>query len=375
MKKFFKIIFIALAIFIVAGCGETQSAENDSAAQNPPVAENKSAEDNKTVAQVSTTAENKPVESKPVEKVPPVEKNQPVVISFAGDCTLGGFKGSGYPFEDYWANGADYYFSNVKNIFAADDITFVNLEGPLTLNPQVAEKQFPMRGEPKYVEILKAGSVEICNLSNNHIYDCGEVGFNDTVKLLQDNNIKYCGEGYSAVIEVRGLKVGFLGFLGWYDGEDVRNEISTAINKMRPNVDVIITEFHWGAEKEYFADSTQESLAHFTIDSGADIVVGAHSHVVQGIELYKGKIIAYSLANFCFGANMNPVDKDTFILQTSIVKQGNNLVIMPQIIPCKISSVDYTNDFCPTPASGNEAARILNKIADSSKNYPQTINF
>lgn len=368
MLKYFKIIFIALVIFVLAGCGETQSAENNSAAQNPPVAENKSAEDNKNVAQDSKTTENKTV-----EQIPPVEKNQPVVISFAGDCTLGGFKGSGYPFEDYWANGAAYYFSNVKNIFGADDITFVNLEGPLTLNPQTAEKQFPMRGEPKYVEILKAGSVEICNLSNNHIYDCGDIGFYDTVKLLQDNNIKYCGEGYTSVIEVRGLKVGFLGFQGWYDGADIRNEISAAINQMRPNVDVVIAEFHWGAEKAYFADSTQESLAHFTIDSGADIVVGAHSHVVQGIELYKGKIIAYSLANFCFGANMNPTDKDTFILQTSIVKQGKNLVIMPQVIPCKISSVDYTNDFCPTPASGSEATRILNKIADSSKNYPQTI--
>ena len=364
MLKFFKIIFLVVVTFALVGCGETQSAENKPVAQDSNIAENKSAENNKS-----------PEENKTVEKVPPVEKNQPVVISFAGDCTLGGFKGSGYPFEDYWANGADYYFSNVKSIFAADDITFVNLEGPLTLNPQTAEKQFPMRGEPKYVEILKAGSVEICNLSNNHIYDCGEVGFNDTVKLLQDNNIKYCGEGYTSVIEVRGLKVGFLGFQGWYDSQEIRNEISAAIPKMRPNVDVIITEFHWGEEKAYFSDPEQDSLAHFTIDSGADIVVGAHPHVIQGIELYKGKIIAYSLANFCFGANMNPSDKDTFILQTSIIKQGNNIVIMPKVIPCKISSVDYTNDYCPTPATGSEAARILNKIADCSKIYPQTINF
>ena len=287
---------------------------------------------------------------------------------------MGGFTDDN-PFEDYWYYGADYYLGNVKDIFAADDITFVNLEGPLTLNPRVAVKKFPMRGEPKYIDILKAGSVEVCNLSNNHIYDCGEVGFFDTVNLLRENNIKYCGEGYSSVIEVRGVKIGFLGFQGWYDGADVRNEILTAINKIRPNVDVLTVEFHWGIEREYFSDPEQDSLAHFTIDSGADIVIGAHPHVVQGIELYRGKIIAYSLGNFCFGANINPSDKDTFILQTSILKQGKNLLIIPSVIPCKISSTDYTNDFCPTPAIGNEAARILNKIADCSKIYQQTINF
>ena len=362
MQKFFRIIFLVVIIFTFTSCGELENIKiEDLPAENiQPVEENKPAE-NKIETPKQTPTVTSP-------------QNKPVVISFAGDCTLGGFM-DGNPFEDYWYYGADYYLGNVKEIFAADDITFVNLEGPLTLNPRVAVKEFPMRGEPKYIDILKAGSVEVCNLSNNHIYDCGEVGFYDTIQHLQIGDIKFCGEGYSVIFEVRGVKIGFLGFQGWYNSQDVRDEVSAAINKMRPKVDVVIVEFHWGIEREYFSDSEEEGLAHFTIDSGADIVVGAHPHVVQGIELYKGKIIAYSLGNFCFGANVNPFDKDTFILQTTISKSGNNLVIIPNVIPCKISSTDYTNDFCPTPATGDEAIRILNKIADCSKIYQQTINF
>lgn len=363
MLELFQKFFLAVLIFAMAGCGETATPENIS-----PVENTQPATENNSAAEKPATPENI---SPPV----PNTENKPVVISFAGDCTLGSFKGAEDDFEYYWQYGAGYYFSNVKKIFAEDDITFVNLEGPLTLNPQTSEKQFPMRGDPKYVEILKAGSVEICNLSNNHIYDCDDAGFYDTVKILQDNDIKFCGEGYTSIIDVRGVKIGFLGFLGWDNSPYIQDAVSAAISEIRPNVDVVIVEFHWGNEREYIANAEEVGLAHFTIDSGADIVVGAHPHVIQGIELYGGKIIAYSLANFCFGANINPVDKDTFILQTSILKQGKNILIVPNVIPCKVSSADSYNDFCPTPATGSEATRILNKIADCSKNYPQTITF
>ena len=358
MQKIIQSILILVLMFSIFGCG-TLREESDN---KNSVTEEKISEP----------------EKKSADEEKPAEPFKPIVISFAGDCTLGTFLGSDNAFEYYWQYGAEYYLGNVKPIFAADDITFVNLEGPLTSHPQtLVDKSFPMRGEPKYVDILKTASVEICNLSNNHIYDCGEIGFNDTVDLLKANNIKFCGEGYSDVIEVRGMKIGFLGYQGWYDEPNLREKVSADIKKLREeqNAEFVIVEYHWGIEREYNSIPDQETLAHFTIDSGADIVVGAHPHVVEGIELYNGKIIAYSLGNFCFGANNNPYDKDTFILQAVIDKQDGKISVTPKVIPCRISSTNSYNDFCPTPVEGYEAERILNKLADCSKIYPQTINF
>lgn len=361
LKKFFAILLLVM-ITTALGCGSSEKITTP----DMPVKEIK--------------ATDKPAENPAApaaENPAPNEDSKPVVISFAGDCTLGSFLGSDYAFESYWQYGAEYYLGNVKPIFEADDITFVNLEGPLTEHPQTVAKEFPMRGEPKYVAILTSSSVEICNLSNNHIYDCGDIGFQDTVDLLKANGVRFCGEGYSDIIEVRGMKIGFLGYQGWYDTDELRAEISSDVKKIRgQGAEVVIVEFHWGDERAYVSDPYQDALAHFTIDSGADIVVGAHPHVMQGIELYKGKLIAYSLGNFCFGANNNPADKETFILQAALTRNGDGSIsITPKVIPCRISSTPDYNDFCPTPVTGYEAEQILNHLADSSKGYAQTINF
>lgn len=306
----------------------------------------------------------------------PEEIPKPVIISFAGDCAFDNLIGAGSAFESYWKNGAGYYLSNVKEIFAADDITFVNLEGPLTEHLPTVKKQFPLRGEPKYIEILTSSSVEICNLANNHIRDCGDEGFQDTIDILQSANVKFCGEGYSEVFDVRGMKIGFLGYQTWADNETLRERISADINKLRNELgaDVVVIEFHWGFELAHVSEPYQVRIAHFAIDNGADIIVGAHPHVMQGIEVYNGKIIAYSLGNFCFGANNNPRNKETFILQTTLSRVDDKIEITPHIIPCRISSVTTYNDFRPTPVAGDEANQILNHLNEYSKIYNQTID-
>ena len=127
---------------------------------------------------------------------------------------------------------------------------------------------------------------------------------------------------------------------------------------------IIVTAFHWGTEKSTQPDETQQSLAHTAIDLGADLVVGHHPHVLQGIEQYRGKYIAYSLGNFCFGGNSTPSDMDTMIFQQTFTVGKNGMLQDSQIniIPCSISSDPGWNNYQPTPAQGQEAERIMNKI-------------
>lgn len=304
------------------------------------------------------------------------EEVRTLTISFAGDCTLGGFKGQGGKnlFRDYYElYGNDYFFQNVRDIFEQDDITYVNLEGALTPYKQVVEKKYPIKGEPEYVGALLNGSIEVVNLANNHTYDCGQAGYDSCRQLLAENGIAYCGELETCTLERNGIKTGFIGLNCWEMNKTLSKKLQTLISDLKDSgCDIVCVMFHGGIEYEYESNATTESFAHDAIDHGADIVVGAHPHVVQGIEVYQGKTICYSLGNFSFGANKNPSDKDTFIFQQTFFVDNDGTVSYGEsnVIPCKLSSTDTKNDYCPTPQEGAEYDRILQKLARCSQKYP-----
>ena len=127
--------------------------------------------------------------------------------------------------------------------------------------------------------------------------------------------------------------------------------------------------FHWGNEKDTVPDANQVTLAKLAIDNGADLVVGHHAHVLQGVTTYKGKTIAYGLGNFCFGGNSAPSDMDTMIFQQTFTLDTDGSVTSeePNLIPCRISSDYSINNYQPTPATGDEADRILQKIRERSE--------
>lgn len=303
---------------------------------------------------------------------PQSRDSQEITISFTGDVALGTYQGASINvIEKYKDNGYGYYFNNVADIFKNDDITFVNLEGPLTApeHTQVVQKTFPVKGELDYVNILTAASVDICNLANNHINDCGDVGLRDTINVLAANNIKTCGEGTSSIISCKGINVGFLGYQAWADTIDLRNTIKEDIKTLKSSgADIIIIQYHWGIERKNIANQDQINIAHYTIDSGADVVIGNHPHVIQGIEHYNGAPIVYSMGNFCFGLNSNPKDKDTFIYQQKIKinNDGTFSLAGENIIPCSISSDMSTNNMQPTILSGKERERVLTRIKQYS---------
>ena len=209
----------------------------------------------------------------------------------------------------------------------------------------------------------------MCSLANNHILDCGEKGLIETKKILKDNYIGYAINDDIGYIDIDGCKVAFLSFKGWDFSNELKNNIKNNINKAKENnAKLIIVSFHWGEERVYSHNKTQEQIAHFAIDSGADFIVGTHSHCLQGIEEYNGKTILYSLGNFCFGANKNPADKDTIIYQQKFDVFNNKVTYLDTTVyPCKISSVNTKNDYRPTISKNNDAERILDKFYNKCK--------
>lgn len=316
------------------------------------------------------------VENKQEEEIKePVKKE--ILISFAGDFTLGTDDKFAYDSSlpaAFINNGSDYsyFMQNVSSIFGQDDYTLVNLETTLTDSDNKAQKEgevvYNFKGPKEYANILTNASIEGVTIANNHIYDYGTQGVQDTIGTLQQNNIDICGEGYKILKEIKGVKFGFLGYTGWNNSDNFRNTITNDISELKKQgAEVVIPYFHWGMENDYEPDYIQQSIARFAIDNGADCVIGSHPHVLQSMENYNGKLIAYSLGNFCFGGNSNPSDKRTAILQLKVDMEGNRLENFEyKVIPTMISSRSDTNDYIPTPAIDEDKNNILKTLNELS---------
>ena len=297
-----------------------------------------------------------------------------LTLSVVGDCTLGTDETFDYDtsLNAYYENyGADYFLQNVKDIFSTDDLTIANFEGTLTDSDEREDKTFAFKAPASYASILTGGSVEAVNTANNHSHDYGDQSFDDTLAALDDAGIVHFGYDETAVMDVKGIKVGLVGIYELYDHLEREQQLKDNIAKVKADgAQLIVVIFHWGNETETVPDSNQTTLGRIAIDVGAELVCGDDPDVLQGIETYKGRNIVYSLGNFCFGGNSSPSDMDTMIYQQTFtidadgVKKDN----VTNIIPCSISSAAYDgyNNYQPTPAEGDEATRILGKINERS---------
>lgn len=303
-------------------------------------------------------------------------KNKTVsfTISAVGDCTFGTDENFAYegsmPAKYDEVGDFNYFFENVKSVFEEDDLTIVNFEGTLTDSTIREDKQFAFKADKSYAEILTDGFVEAANLANNHSKDYGEQSYNDTMDALDEAGITNFGYDRVAIKKVKGIKVGLVGTYVLAYGLGVKDSMEKNIQDLKDEgAQVIIASFHWGEEKAEYPNDVQVELAHAAIDAGADLVLGHHPHVLQGIEQYKGKNIVYSLGNFCFGGNMYPSDMDTMIFQQTFTLKGGKLQEdnVTNIIPCSISSVEDYNNYQPTPAAGEKETEILNKITQRSQ--------
>ena len=197
-----------------------------------------------------------------------------------------------------------------------------------------------------------------------------------------EGEVWLCGGYY----EVSGIKIGWVSVNALSSASQVEKYVTDGINKLKEdNVDLILACCHWGIERDHYPTGYQKELGKKCIDLGADLVIGHHPHVLQGIDQYKGKLIIYSLGNFSFGANKNPSDKDTMIFQQTFnfakITTGDGEVTITKlddtdakIIPCSISSVSSRNDYCPTPQTGDKGQRIINRVNTYSENFGVSAN-
>ena len=367
------LLILAVSKGMSAGSGEKETSAKAGAAgteagQDKDMVQNKT--EDKTEKKDSAGDADKASDTGGGEKA---DEPVPNTVSAAGNCTLGTDEffdwSDSLPAKYEEVGDPAYFFRNVQPIFAQDDLTIVNFEGTLTESEEREDKQFAFKAAPAYAEILTAGSVEAANMANNHSKDYGEQSYTDTIKALEDRGITTFGYDRLAVMDIKGVKVGLLGTYVLREGLGIKDSMIANLESLKEQgAQIIIASFHWGSEKAYEPDSTQIELAHAAIDNGADLVLGHHPHVLEGIEEYQGKNIVYSLGNFCFGGNAYPSDMNTMIFQqTFTIKDGElQQDNVKNIIPCRISSEDGYNNYQPTPAEGEQKDDILQKIEEYS---------
>ena len=301
--------------------------------------------------------------------LPALAETEEIVLTFGGDCVLGTreqWKKKKNTFDTVIADkGMEWCFEKIREPFETDDLSTVNLEVVLQKGSKGHEKgkQFTFRGDPSYTDILSAASIEHVNLANNHYIDFGRPGRASTVEALEAGGIAYSGYTYRYVTEIRGHRIGFGGCREtvWRQKPEVMREDLRALREA--GCEVIVYSCHWGKEYAARHNERQEKMAREAIDGGADLVIGTHPHVVQGIDAQDGAVILYSLGNLVFGGTHQMKTFDGLLAQAVLRFDGQGYAgAALRLLPVLTSGSAPENDFRPVLAQGEDAARILDSV-------------
>lgn len=237
------------------------------------------------------------------------------VLLFVGDVMLSRGVGARMKAEGDWV----YPFQKIAETLRAADLTFANLEGPVSDVGRDRHHLYSFRADPEAIEGLQLAGFDVTAVANNHMYDWGPEALLDTLRRLREAGIQPVGAGandlqahYPLLVDLEGVQLAFLAYasvepkaavagpdkagVAWLEPDRVLADIRFA----RPLADLVIVCLHWGNEYATRPQREQVELAHQMVDAGADLVVGSHPHVVQPLEEYRGRWIAYSLGNFIF---------------------------------------------------------------------------
>ncbi len=284
-----------------------------------------------------------------------------ITITATGDFTVGGDtrKSSNIWYTELKKHDGDYQFAmkNIREVLLADDLTIVNFEGTLTESTYVPSSkknnEFLFSAPPEYVTMLTENGIEAVALENNHVLDHGQDVYTETQSHLSNAGVVWSGDDQVGVIEVKGVQIAMLSYLCIDRYDQLWDKVPADIAAAKALYPIVIVNFHWGKELMYSPTDNQVKMGRLAVDSGADLVLGHHSHRIQPIEVYKGVYICYSLGNFCFAGNSKPSDMTSYLFQTRFrIREGENGQQITNegfiIIPIRISSRTDRNDFIPT---------------------------
>jgi poly-gamma-glutamate capsule biosynthesis protein CapA/YwtB (metallophosphatase superfamily) len=300
---------------------------------------------------------------------------QETTLLAVGDVMLGR-----YIAKVMGAAGSELPFQQIAPALKAADIVFGNLESIISKDdtgPSFPDKPYNFHARDEAAPALRKAGFTILTLANNHAMDYGSASLVRTRALLAQNDIESFGAGKDlcearrpSIIMKNGVRFGFLGYgmaharsvyaeknlpgIAPIRPEDIRKDIEA----LRSSVDVLVVSLHWGIEYDNKPQARQRVLAHKIIDWGADLIVGHHPHVMQGVEVYKGKIIAYSLGNFVFDQKGPGTDK-SFMLACRFT--GKTLT-GAEIVP-----LDRFKRYFPKVAKGEERDRLLGDLRSLSR--------
>ena len=306
-----------------------------------------------------------------------------ITLTFGGDCVLGtreewvGTPGNFETCVD--AKGMGWCFSGIGDVFAEDDFTLVNLECVLQDGNQGhnSKKQHTFRGRTAYAQMLAGASVEGVNIANNHYIDYNQSGETSTKAALEAAGIEYCGYRNLFIWEHNGFKIGFGGCRETVFYEENKAYIYRDIQKLKDKgCDVVIYSCHWGEEYSPAHNQRQERMAQYAVNSGADIVVGTHPHVVQGVANLDGCTVLYSLGNLVFGGTHELQTFDAILARVTLRfdDRKHYLGACVELLPVLTSGSIPGNDFRAVPAEGQDAERILALVqADSETDISQPL--
>ena len=299
-------------------------------------------------------------------------------ITVAGDTTLGStdeLRKRSDCFERVAEEkGYGWFFSGLSDLFGTDDLTLVNFEGTLTEATKKNEKLFNFKGPAEYTDILTLGSVEAVNIANNHTKDYGDQGYADTLANLRDAGLIVSGTGELGVFEKDGVKVGMTGYSFPYrNGE---KDISSDVKALREmGCQIVIASFHWGSEYRDDFTAEQRSIGRAAIRAGADIVIGHHPHIVQGVEAYQDSYILYSLGNLVFGGNVDPDDRDALAARLTFTVYEDHAEGMElALVPLRLTQLEKGTDYRPVLATDEQAEKILSRVLRRSSNMDGFVN-